>query len=220
VKVFGKKLKETLGSSIKFLFELLDPRNFTELDRQIYEMSNQFRLKDYEILISDDYEVHSILENLREKAGISGDIILGKNISLENVIRRLVPPTPKEKVQYVLALKEAASGKLNITKDRIKLMESNVGSGCRFVGFSTTNSDGIETVLYDRNRGIGIEEIDFKKFLRYKGLWDSETIENIYCKLYEPKEQKECKNPQKKCKNCSVYHGFKGSGRLYERKTK
>ena len=52
--------------------------------------------------------------------------------------------------------------------------------------------------------------------MRYplRGAWDDdiEPIEIIYCQLYET--EKLCKNPQRKCKNCSVYNGFKGSGRL------
>jgi hypothetical protein len=221
VKVFGKKLKEAVGSSIKFLFEF--PKNLGELDRAIYEMNNPFRLKDYEFLLSAKYaykggyadrEVCSILEDLREKAGIAGNIILSGNESLEDIIRILVPLTPKEKVEYISALREAASGRLDVDKYRIRQMKSNVGPGATFTGFSTTNADGIEHVVYDLNKGIGVESIDFKKVLRYRGLFDLETAENIYCKLYEPKEEKSCKNPQKKCKNCSVYNGFKGSGKI------
>lgn len=223
MKVFGTKFKKAVGSSIKFLFELLEPGNFAELDRQIYEMNNPFQLKDYEFLLSAKYkekgdyadrEVSSILEDLRKKAGISGNIVLGKNESLEDIIRRLVPPTPKEKVEYVLALREIASGKFDAMKYKIRQFKSNVGSGVTFTRFSETDSEGIEHVVYDLHRGIGIESIDYKKVLRYKGSSDSETVENIYCKLYETKGQKTCKSPQKKCKNCSVYHGFKGSGRL------
>lgn len=214
MKVFGKKLKEALGSSIKFLFELLDPKNFAELDRAIFEMNNPFTLKDYEILISRDVRVHSVLKDLRKKAGISGNIILTRNVSLEKVIRRLVPPVLQEQIEYIRALREAASGKLNVDKYHIRHNICNVGSGVIFEGFSETSADGVEHVIYDLDRGIGVEEIDFKKVLRYKGAHDSETVENTYCKLYEPKEEKLCKNPQRKCKNCSVYNGFKGSGRL------
>ena len=222
MKAFGKKVKEVLGSSIKFLFELLEPGNFAELDRQIYEMNNPFRLKDYEFLLSAKYkekgdyaecEVCSILEDLRKKAGISGNIVLGKNVSLEDIIRSLVPPTPKEKVEYISALREIASGKFDVMNYKIRQFKNNVGSGVTFTGFSETDSEGIEHVVYDLHKGIGIESIDYKKVLRYKGVFDSEKVEDIYCKLYES-EQKSCKNPQKKCKNCSVYHGFKGSGRL------
>ena len=192
-------------------------------------MNNPFRLKDYEYLLSAKYknegnyadrEVCSILEDLRKKAGISDNIILSGNESLEDIIRRLVPRVSKEKVEYIRALREAASGKLDIDKYTIRRMRENVGPNTTLSGFSMTNSDGVEHILYDTNRGIGIEDIDFKKILRYKSLWDSEIVENTYCKLYEPKEEKECKNPQRKCKNCSVYNGFKGSGRLYEQKTK
>lgn len=227
MKVFGIKFKKAVGSSIKFLFELLEPGNFAELDRQIYEMNNPFRLKDYESLLSAkykekgesvDYEVCSILEDLRKKAGISGNIVLGKNESLEGIIRRIAPPIPKEKVEYVLALREIASDKFDVMKYKIRQFQSNVGSGVTFTGFSETDSEGIEHVVYDLHRGIGIESIDYKKVLRYKDPFSSEKNEKIYCKLYEPKEEKSCKNPQKKCKNCSVYNGFKGSGRLYEQK--
>lgn len=223
MKVFGSKFKKAFESSIKFLFELLELGNFAELDRQIYEMNNPFRLKDYEFLLSAKYkekgdyadcEVCSILEDLRQKAGISGNITLTGNESLENVIRRLVPRISKEKVEYIKALREAASGKLDIDKYTIRRMTQNVGPNSSLVGFSTTDANGIEHVIYDKNRGIGVEDINFKKVLRYKGLWDSEIVEDTYCKLYEPKEQKLCKYPQKKCKNCSVYNGFKGSGRL------
>ena len=215
MKVFGKKFKKALGSSIDFLFEVFSvfsPENILKTDKLLYELSNPFRLKYFEILITGNYNVHSILEDLRKEAGISGDIVLLGDISLEKVIRRIVPPTPKKKIEYIKALREAASGKLDVDKYRIRRMKHNVGSGVRFTGFSES-SDGIEHVIYDLHKGIGVENIDFKKVLRYKGTFDSETVENTYCKLYEP-EEKECKNPQRKCKNCSVYHGFKGSGRL------
>lgn len=226
MKVFGKKFKKALGSSKDFLLEVLSsltPENILETDRLLYEMNNPFRLKDYEYLLSAKYkdkgecadiEVCSILEGLRKRAGISDDIIIGKNTSLEDIICRLVPPTPKEKVEYVLALREIVSGKFDVMKYKIRQFRSNVGPGVTFTGFSETDSERIEHVVYDLHRGIGVESIDYKKVLRYKGLFDLETIENIYCKLYELKEQKLCKNPQKKCKNCSVYHGFKGNGRL------
>jgi len=113
VEVFGSKFKKIVGYSIEFLFELTE--HFAKLDRQIYEMNNPFRLKDYEVLFSSDYEVLSILENLRKKSGISGDMIL-MDISLENFIRRIVPPTPKEKVEYVLALREVAAGNFDLSK--------------------------------------------------------------------------------------------------------
>jgi hypothetical protein len=223
VKVFGTKFKKAVGSSIKFLFELLEPGNFAELDRQIYEMNNPFRLKDYEFLLSAKYkekgeyvdcEVCSILEDLRKKAGISGNIVLGKNESLEDIIRRLVPPTSKEKVEYIKALREAASGKLDVRKYQIRNMVSNVVPGTTLKKFSITSSDGKKEVIYDLNKGIGTEDIDFKRLFRYRGVHDSEVVEEYRCRLYEPTEEKECKNPQKKCKNCSVYHGFKGNGRL------
>jgi hypothetical protein len=221
VRVFGTKLKKNLKSSIKFLFEF--PKNLGELDRAIYEMNNPFRLKDYEFLLSANYkdkgeyadrEVCSILEGLRKKAGISGNIILSGNESLEDIIRRLVPATQKEKVEYIKAVRDTASGKLDVDKYHIKRMRSNIGPGATFTGFSETSADGIEHVIYDLNREIGVESIDFKKVLRYRGLFDLETVENTYCKLYEPKEEKSCKNSQKKCKNCSVYNGFKGSGKI------
>ena len=223
MKVFGTKFKKAVGSSIKFLFELLEPGNFAELDRQIYEMNNPFRLKDYEFLLSAKYkekgeyvdcEVCSILEDLRKKAGISGNIVLGKNESLEDIIRRIVPPIPKEKVEYVKALREAASGKLDVRKYQIRNMVSNVGPGTTLKKFSITSSDRKEEVIYDLNKGIGTEDIDFKRLFRYRGVHDSEVVEEYRCRLYESTEEKECKNPQKKCKNCSVYHGFKGNGRL------
>ena len=225
MKVFGTKFKKGLRSLGEFLYEIIsifEPGNFAELDRAIYEMSNPFTLKDYEFLLSAkymdkgsyvDHEVCSILEGLRKKAGISGNIILSGNESLENIIRRLVPPTPKEKVEYIKALREAASGMLNVNKYKIRRMKSNVGSGSTLKGHSVISSDGTEEVIYDLNKGIGVEEIDFKKGLRYRSTHDSEMVEDTYCKLYEP-ERKECKNPQRKCKNCSVYHGFKGGGRL------
>jgi hypothetical protein len=225
VRVFGKKAKEGLKSLGEFLYEVISifkPGSFAELDRAIFEMNNPFRLKDYEFLLSviykdkgeyADREVCSILEGLRKKAGIPGNIILSGNESLEDIIRRLVPRISKEKVEYIRVLREAASGKLDVDKYHIRCMRRDVGPGATFIGFSETSADGIEHVIYDLNRGIGVEDIDFKKVLRYKGVHDSET-ENTYCKLYEPKEEKECKNPQRKCKNCSVYNGFKGSGIL------
>jgi hypothetical protein len=66
---------------------------------------------------------------------------------------------------------------------------------------------------------FGFDKIDFKRNTQYTSLYELFPVELILCDLYGP-EQKPCKNPQKKCKNCSVYHGFKGSGRLYEQKTK
>ena len=65
---------------------------------------------------------------------------------------------------------------------------------------------------------FGINEINFKRSIKYISLYELLPTELILCALYEP-EQKPCKNPHKKCKNCSVYHGFRGSGRLYEQKT-
>jgi hypothetical protein len=61
-------------------------------------------------------------------------------------------------------------------------------------------------------------EVNFKRYkIRYTihGPWDDEVepIVVIYCRLYEPTIEG-CKYSAKKCKNCSVYHGFKGSGRL------
>ena len=117
MKVFGSKFKKIVGYSIKFLFEL--PDRFAELDKQIYEMNNPFRLKDYEFIVSasydNDHEVFTALKSLRERAKISGDMVL-MDVSLENVIRRIVPPISKEKVEYVLSLREAATGNFDPSK--------------------------------------------------------------------------------------------------------
>ena len=65
------------------------------------------------------------------------------------------------------------------------------------------------------------DDINFKKYrINYPphGAWDDDVepyVEAIFCMLYASKA-KECRYPAKKCKNCSIYNGFKGNGRLKE----
>ena len=61
-----------------------------------------------------------------------------------------------------------------------------------------------------------LKEVDYKKIFRYTSLWDSEETFLINCGLYE-EEERICKNPRKKCKNCPVYHGFKSRENLYKK---
>jgi len=73
VKAFGRKLKRGLKSAGEFFYEVLScfsPENIRETDRLLYEMSNPFTLKDYEILITKDPQELLILESLRKKAEI------------------------------------------------------------------------------------------------------------------------------------------------------
>jgi len=66
---------------------------------------------------------------------------------------------------------------------------------------------------------FGVNEINFKRKMKYTDLWNLINTYIILCNLYLL-EEKPCKNPQRKCKNCSVYNGFKDVARLYEQKTK
>ena len=90
-----------------------------------------FTLKDYEIIISpEDSSVYSLLESLRKKARIS-DICVD-DMSLEEIVNILEKSTlTKEKIEYISALKEAASGKL----DPSKYTTPQLGPGVKLVKF-------------------------------------------------------------------------------------
>ena len=45
----------------------------------------------------------------------------------------------------------------------------------------------------------------------FKG-WDEVSGEKYLCGLY--KYEKDCKYPLRKCKNCFVYNGFRGGGKI------
>jgi hypothetical protein len=104
-------------------------------------MSTIFTLEDYEIIISDDYKVRSLLKGLRKKADVSGKICvesyLGK-LSFERIIRMLEkPPLTKEKIEYISVLKKIKLGEFDIDKYTIESMKRNVGKSVRFVKFET-----------------------------------------------------------------------------------
>jgi len=89
-------------------------------------------LEDYEIIFSKNYGDHSLLQSLRKKAGISNICVDGR--FLDDVIRILEkPPFTKEKIEYISALREATTGKLDPSKYRT----DHVGSNLRFVKFES-----------------------------------------------------------------------------------